>query len=411
MSDQTGQKKILWHSGAPWAPTGYGQQTALFAPRLQALGYELALSTTWGLDGDTLEWAGMPVYPRDEQYGNRTLAPLTHLLKPDLVIALLDAWVLSPELMQAIPNLAVWTPVDHDPCPPRVWMTLRQGGARVIAMSRFGEKALQAEGIDSVYVPHGVDTKTFRPASNKVEIREVFGVPESAFVVGMVANNQGHTPPRKAFPQAVQAFAAFRAKHPDALLYLHTELTGKRSSGPYEGLNLPQLCDRFDIPESAVRSTDQLRLELGVSAEQMCGIYNTFDVLLNPSYGEGFGVPIIEAQACGVPVIVNNWTSMPELAGSGWVVDGEPWWDSLQQSFFKSPFVGDIFEALCQAYDNTEREKFAQVARAFAEQYDADRVTEEFWRPALEQLLLPQEVQPLRPNRAMRRAAARKKVA
>ena len=65
--------KILWHSNAPWAQTGYGQQTALFAPRLRALGHELALSSVWGLGGAGLEWEGMHVYPQDDRWGRATL--------------------------------------------------------------------------------------------------------------------------------------------------------------------------------------------------------------------------------------------------------------------------------------------------------------------------------------------------
>lgn len=44
-------------------------------------------------------------------------------------------------------------------------------------------------------------------------------------------------------------------------------------------------------------------------------IYNAADVLLYPSLYEGFGIPIIEAMACGTPVITSNTTSMPEVAG------------------------------------------------------------------------------------------------
>jgi hypothetical protein len=82
MSTDTGSKKLLWHSGAPWAGTGYAVQTSLFAPRINAMdGWDVALSATWGLMGDTLEYAGMPVFPSDDRYGNATLRPLFDKLK------------------------------------------------------------------------------------------------------------------------------------------------------------------------------------------------------------------------------------------------------------------------------------------------------------------------------------------
>jgi glycosyltransferase involved in cell wall biosynthesis len=328
--------------------------------------------------------------------------------KAELIIALMDAWVLDPAVMKNLP-LAVWTPVDHQPCPRAVGQFFALSGARTIAMSRFGEKMLHDEGLDPLYVPHGVDTKLFKPRSRD-EMRDLLGV-KDGFLVGIVANNSGGMPPsggppRKSFPQSLMAFSAFQKKHPDAVLFLHSELTGR--PGLDNGLNLSNLIRRFEIPESALRGTSQLMMELGVNQVQMANLYSAMDVLLNPSYGEGFGIPIVEAQACGSPVIVTDWTAMPELCGSGWLVEGEPWYNPTHEAFFKAPFVGAILEALEQAYEHAAGMRDKAVE--FAAQYDADKVTQEFWVPALEALSKPREVPPL-PNRAHRRAAKKAGVA
>lgn len=54
-----------------------------------------------------------------------------------------------------------------------------------------------------------------------------------------------------------------------------------------------------------------------VEEEEMIGILNLATVALQPSFYEGFGLPILEAQSCGVPVICSKNSSMPEVAGSG----------------------------------------------------------------------------------------------
>ena len=59
---------------------------------------------------------------------------------------------------------------------------------------------------------------------------ERVGLPASAFVVGAVAMNKGY-PSRKSLPQIVEAFAAFRARHAEAMLYLHTDLSGAYQEG------------------------------------------------------------------------------------------------------------------------------------------------------------------------------------
>ncbi len=393
--------RILWHSGAPWVPTGYGQQTKTFAPRLRDLGHDVAISSFYGLHGAILDFEDMQVFPSDQKWGNVLLPEYVKRHQADLVIALMDAWVLDPNRLRDLP-MSVWAPVDHSPCPTKVADFFRHSGATPIAMSRFGEEMFRDTGLNPLYVPHGIETDVFRPM-NRDALRKASGV-EDNFVVGIVANNSGgmfptNHPSRKAFPQSFAAFSNFYRDHPDAILYLHTELTGR--PGLENGLDLQRLLERFEIPPEAVKITDQIAMEIGSPPEAMAGLYNAFDVLLNPSYGEGFGIPIVEAQACGTPVIVTEWTSMTELCGAGWLVGGEPWYNPHQEAFWLAPFVRDIHVALEEAYAARGDQKLRDKAREFALAYDADRVTQEYWVPALEQLGRPREVPPL--NRAARR--------
>lgn len=58
-------------------------------------------------------------------------------------------------------------------------------------------------------------------------------------------------------------------------------------------------------------------VELGyVEEKEMLSWLKNADIFFFPSYFEGFGLPIIEAMACGVPVVASNVTSIPEVAGS-----------------------------------------------------------------------------------------------
>jgi glycosyltransferase involved in cell wall biosynthesis len=394
--------KALWHSISPLCPTGYGGQTALFAPRLNNLpDVDLAVSSGYGHAGQPLDFRGVTVYPSfDWNQGIVTWRDKHGGDDPCLVITLMDVWPLDAEVYAHLARtggLACWVPVDHAPLPPGVEHFLRATEARPIAMSRFGEGELRNAGFDPLYVPHGVDTAIFRPFEDRAKARAWFKIPEDAFVVGMVANNEGVAPPRKAFHDT----------HPDAKLYLHAEVTG--NTGMRQGVDFRILAAQFEIPEDAILVTNPDKMITGMPQAELAALYSSFDVLLNASHGEGFGVPIIEAQACGTPVVVSDWTSMPELCGAGWKISGTPWYDCQHYSFFLNPSVEGIAEALTelQAMGASERAALSANAVAFAAQYDADRVLMEHWVPVLEALTRPREVPPLvRPNRAMRRAKA-----
>lgn len=66
---------------------------------------------------------------------------------------------------------------------------------------------------------------------------------------------------------------------------------------------------------NALNLFDKIVLLGYVSDQDLPGIYRLSQLFLFPSLREGFGIPIIEAMACGVPVITSNSSSMPEIAG------------------------------------------------------------------------------------------------
>jgi glycosyltransferase involved in cell wall biosynthesis len=385
--------KILWHSNAPMVGSGYGVQSALFGPRIAGLGHDLAFSANWGVQGWTPEWDGFRIYPADGVWGNRTMAACAAhhagALDECQVIALCDAFVLDTGVWPEELRIAIWAPVDHDPLPPAVRRVLAHEQVTPIAMSRFGERMMSDAGLEPLYVPHGVETDIFRPQPHiSGDVREEMGLPRDAFVVGMVAANAGNAAVhRKAFPQAFQAFARFREKHPDAVLYVHTNEHPDPGGG---GMVLRRVAQSCGLPRQAVVFTDVFAYEIGWSRATLANAYQAFDVLLNPALGEGFGVALIEAQAGGVPVIVTDCTAMTELCGAGWLVEGEQLYDAIQDSFFADPSMNAIVDALERAYN--EAAGLKEQAREFALAYDADTVTEEFWEPALAALDVREQV-------------------
>lgn len=397
------QPLILFHSAAPWCATGYGQQTDLFATRFHGHGRRVVVSAHYGLEGRTGNWKGVTVLPGANDYGSRMLPKYIKRYEPGLVITLLDPWVIDPAVLKGAP-IASWVPVDHQPLGEMLRDWFAKSDAIPIAMSRHGEKTLQDAGLDCLYVPHGIDTTVFQPGDKQAS-RERLGIPQDAFVIGMVAANADRAPSRKAWPEALRAYSIFRAAHPDAFMYLHTSFTGDAGGG--HGVNIPRLAEAIGLGADDFRGTPQIPYELGeIDQDTLADIYAAFDVLLSPSYGEGFGIAPLEAQACGVPVIVSDFSAQPELCGAGWLVEGQPYWKDDYRAWWQQPYVDAIVDALEQAYEARGDTDLAAQARSFAETYDADRVYDEHWVPALTRLL-PETSSVILPNRQQRRALAK----
>lgn len=391
--------KILIHSNGPHVSTGYGVQTALLAERLHADGHDVAVSCTYGQQGQTSKWRGITLYPTGYEMNSNDVIhnhALHHFDGDPLggwIIPLLDVWCLvNPRLSDF--NVAAWCPVDHFPAPPDVLKFFHRTDAIPVAMSRFGENLLAEAGLEPAYVPLAVDTNVYRPTfaiehhGDQVSSRRLFGLPDQAFVVGMVAMNKGWSRDRKGFNEALRAFGAFWKRHQDAILFMHSE-----KYGGADGMDLTELAQHAGIPEHAIVWTDQYAYRLGLPGHMMAAAYTAMDVLLSPSHGEGFGVPLIEAQACGTPVIATHFSAQieladPEYGAAGWTVDGQPEWDPAQHASYVVPFIGDIVAKLEDAY-RADLPLLAEKAVGFAAQYDADRVYDSLWRPLLAELAEP----------------------
>jgi glycosyltransferase involved in cell wall biosynthesis len=390
-----GSKKVVtvW-SNSPYQPTGYGVQAGYLVDRLKRDKYAVAASSNYGLEGNnsTIDtpYGRIPHYARGMEAYSNDVAPMHHAHwlqqnpdAKDLFITLYDVWVLKGSAWDRMNNIASWTPLDHVTLPPRVEAWLRKPNVTPIAMSPFGQNQMEDKGIDCLYVPHAIDTSVIKPTYEIAgkPTREYLGFGKDDFVVGMVAANKASgLVHRKAFSENILAFSIFLQKHPDAKLYLHTDPLG--SAG---GWNLLKLLEAAGIPDTAVRFPNLVEYKYGIPQEQLAAYYTAMDVMLAPSYGEGFGVPQMEAQACGTRVIGSDWAASPGLlSDDSLLVEGQPAWDSGQDAWWTVPLVPSIVEALNVAYDKS-RER-SQVSIDFAKDFDVETVWKTHWTPALKKL-------------------------
>jgi glycosyltransferase involved in cell wall biosynthesis len=148
-------------------------------------------------------------------------------------------------------------------------------------------------------VPEGVDTEIFRPINEPKLLtnwrKKIFGS-DVPFIVYV-----GKPTERRNLSSLIKAFAALKKeKIPHKLLLVGTSLPG---TSPYR-----QVIKELNL-ESEVHTLDY------VTHDEMFLVYNAASLFVYPSSYEGFGMPVLEAMACGVPLITLDNTAFPEFAG------------------------------------------------------------------------------------------------
>ncbi|MDR2669378.1 MAG: glycosyltransferase family 4 protein, partial [Desulfovibrio sp.] len=152
---------------------------------------------------------------------------------------------------------------------------------------------------DTVRVAHlgGGEQFTPAPAEDVAEARRQCGLPPDAAFLCCLATLE----PRKGLTDAVRAFSALSASLPE--MGLHLVLIGQKGW-------------RYTtILAAAQEHADRIRLPGFLQDETVRGLLSGCLCFLYPSRYEGFGLPVVEAMACGAPVITSNAASLPEVAG------------------------------------------------------------------------------------------------
>jgi glycosyltransferase involved in cell wall biosynthesis len=389
---------VSWYSNSITQPTGYGQQSWEVVTRMKRHGIDVATISNYGREGvnglvDT-PFGKIPEYARGLDMYSNDSTPIAHAHhiskhsnKPSLMVTLADVWILNNPEFAKIPKIASWVPLDHVSIPPAVKSWLDKDNVLPIAMAPFGVEQMAEVGIESTYIPHAVDTHTYKPTDTiaNMNTRRFLNIKDDDFLIVVnSANKANKSIHRKAFAELLMGFAVFRKKVPNAYLYIHSEPTGV-----YGGFHLPRLAAACGLPMEAVLFPNPIDYRFSFERNDLAAIYTAADVALQVSYGGGYELPIMEAQSCGTRVISINWSAPKDLvAEDGYLVGGQLFWDEAQLAWFKIPHIGSITQALENAYEDTKAKgSYSEVSRNFAKQFDAETVWQEKWLPFLKEHL------------------------
>jgi glycosyltransferase involved in cell wall biosynthesis len=420
------KKRILFCGEASWLSTGFAKFNREILKRLHKTGkYELAEMGSYGNENESqaraLPWKFYGVTPNNEEeakvyksnpanaFGVYKYDSVVLDFQPDIVFDARDPWMFAHLVNSKLrPNYKLFLVPTVDSAPQRKeWVdTLFKKADVLTTYSRFGKKVLELDGLRVADVTSpAVDLETFRPMDKKL-IRDKHCIKEDLFIFGTVMRNQR----RKLFPDLFTAYAAFRhwnrkgnpkAKKRNVEIAQHSVLLC-HTSWPDVGWDLPDLLWRMSIQRHVIftykceacknvftswfipcdnegnalcRICGEHKAHMptthrGVSEAELAEIYNLMDVYVHPAICEGWGLPITEAKACGIPGLYQNYSAMEDHVENGGGLEipvGRFYHEAETMAIRSLPDLDKMRAGMeLLAFDEKKREKLAREARECA---------------------------------------------
>lgn len=360
------KKRILFCSEATFLNTGYATYTREILNYLHSTGkYELAEMASYGERRDkraaNIPWKFYGVAPDDScseeeknAYNNHPTAQFGELIfehvcldfMPDVVCDIRDFWMLDYQERSPFRRLfkhCIMPTVDARP-QARQWIATYQSADACLTYSEWaGEVLKEQSGGKIKYIGTSPPSAhaAYKPIANKKALRQSAGLDPNIFLIGTVMRNQR----RKLYPDLFEAFKILLSKvdNPEKyFLYCHT-------SYPDLGWDIPELLHQYELSSKVYFTyicgqtgkpfvslfkgaitqspyTNQFGATLsnvknGAEYSDLAKIINLFDLYVQYANSEGFGLPQVEAAACGVPVMATDYSAMESVIKN---LDGIP---------------------------------------------------------------------------------------
>src|SRR3990167_2091730 len=387
--------RILWSSNSPISYSGYGVFTKDLLSRLVKDGWPVAAVAFYGVQGHPLEIDGLKIYPQmAEPFGSDALVAHGLDWKANVIFTMQDVHTLGTNYLQQLKYWIPYFPVDKTPAPQLILNQLRYA-YKLLTFSQFGQDTIQQAGFASTMIPEGTDVNIFKPLPNKQELRKKYNIPPNAIHFTMVAANK-ENPPRKGFQEALEGFKMFYDKHPEAYLSIYIQQLAP------EGFPIMAYANHLGIANRVLSRSDYHTV-FKYESENINEIYNSADALLHPSQTEGFGLTITEAQAAGLPTVIQDCQSMPELIIEGKTGEKAKTLSRRYTNDLSFVHIADpvsVYEAMERVYKmlKANQKKVEQDCRDnVVKNYNIDTIFKEQWLPYLEEL--QNELLPLTPEK------------
>lgn len=351
--------------------------------RLAGLGHEVRILGWWSEVGETLSEIEVYPCPVDPAAAVLAIARTVREFKPHYLVTLGDIpWVSylgADDFLKFLHALGtkwcLYYPVDGTLANGRLpaeWARILSRTDIPVTMSSFGKVASARSGIKAAVIPHGCNTKLFRPPRNKSEAKRRFGYEQKFVVLSDVRNHR-----RKLIPRALDIIRRLRVSDDNFVFHLHTNTEPKE--------DLESYCYDVFADIKLVRPSLRKSIRTSASAAGLCicelaDLYAAADVHLLTSFGEGFGLPTLQAASAGVvPIVPANSANVELVKKHGFAVPCDSC--ALDEFGLVRKFIDRAQAALVlqKLYDDPHLlQKQSQASRRFALDFSWDCVVRQW---------------------------------
>lgn len=394
--------RILFCSEATFLNTGYATYTREILNYLYSTGkYELAELGSYAEMDDArakdIPWKFYGVSPpsnasKEEmdryhssplnQFGEHVFEEVCLNFQPDAVCDIRDFWMLDFQERSPFRRLFSWLIMPTVDAAPqaRQWIATYQSADACLTYSEWSGKVLQDQSggqINYLGTSSPSAHAAYQPM-DKAECRKEFGLPEHGNIVGTVMRNQR----RKLYPDLFEGFKnLLDSGKKNTYLYCHT-------SYPDLGWDMPELLQQYELsshvyftyvctetnkpfaslfkgaktqsPFTGHFCAVLANVQNGLSYEDLAKVMNCFDVYVQYANSEGFGLPQVEAAACGIPVMSVDYSAMSSVVRNlgGIPLKPKALYKELETGCFRAvPDNEDLAMQLDKFFSLTQEEK------------------------------------------------------
>ena len=362
--------KILVITDDPNATTGNGKVCKNLLKEFEKLGHTITSIIAWNCLGgnNKFHYKLWPIDP-SKQIDHDTGLKVQYALKledPDIIFCHGDIWNFQymPHMKTRAKKIGYLT-VDFEPLSTK-YKDAWESFDALITPSVFGQKTISKYiGLASAYIPEGIDPEIFKPQAKEVKEVIIKNLKNNAmknnlnmpsFFITMLARPIQ----RKNLPAGIRAIGKLAYEHSDIAHICLYDLM-KSGVNAYEH-DMTACHNRYLPPKMAKFAVSDVGpISQNCTDEIIASYLSVSNILVMPTMGEGFGLPVLEAMACGCVPVVTNCTSMPDLVqpDRGYLVDvGAIITDVASDTKnMEQSLISDValYEAIKHAYNHPEK--------------------------------------------------------